>query len=160
MRSYTLTLSLDYIWGNHTIIHSSNLTLFQFYTLSILHSSYLALFQSYTLTLLHSSNLTLFQYYTLWIWHSNITTLCTYVQQSKWTNLEKVRHTWHTLHITSPSRLTEILGTCARRSVVRTLPCWLYFYIVNKQYFTAKIIVWNWKWFASSRTSDLKKLLS
>ena len=70
MRSYTLTLSLDYIWGNHTIIHSSNLTLFQSYTLPILHSFNLTLLHCYTLPILHSSNITLFEFDT-----PNITTL-------------------------------------------------------------------------------------
>ena len=49
LHSYTLTLSLDYIWGNHTIIHSSNLTLFQSYSLPILHCSNLTLLQCYSL---------------------------------------------------------------------------------------------------------------
>ena len=46
-------------------MHSSNLTLFKFYTLSILHSSKVTLFQFYTLPILHSSNPALFQFHTL-----------------------------------------------------------------------------------------------
>ena len=61
--SYTLTLFHSYILPIlHTpILHTSNLTHFQSYTLPILHFSNLLLCQFYTLPILHPSNFAPFQ---------------------------------------------------------------------------------------------------
>merc|ERR1711884_883916 len=64
------------------ILNSSNLTLFQSYTLPFLHSSNPTLFQSYTLPILHSSNPTHFQSYILPILHfSNLTLFQSYTPE-------------------------------------------------------------------------------
>ena len=60
LHSSNITQSQSYT----ILFQSSNLPIFQSYTVPILHSSNFKPFKSYTLHILHSSNLTLFQSYT------------------------------------------------------------------------------------------------
>ena len=67
---YYTIVTIPILYNTFPILQSSNPTLFQSYTLSIPHPSNPTLFQSFTLPILHSSNLTLFQSHTLPISHS------------------------------------------------------------------------------------------